>query len=362
MSTRGWYEYYVIDSATGTLSLAMQFYKWGDATPQNTLCEYEFFQNQLAETSGRLPVNWLDELLREQLGDLYPGLPQDFATGAFLFLLQRAAELKHQERFLRWQPPEEWPDYHLCFALEEALAREPFDIQPHPNPYLERVRRFIATARWLRPWREYGLRLNVLTWLQYLTQPTRTTDMGSLAGDFAFAWDSSYRYRFFFWQAGRHDPVCIERMAIELCDRSGEGLLARWRTEHHSDAESAEWARHEADQLEQTLRKASITTASLAMLQQEYRLVADDFWQLRERPDPQTTRQRARRQHLQPTCNMLLRQVGKRFGAEAAEQSRPLFAQIDDVETMLELCDPLLDCANGEAWLRAVQAICGKSK
>ncbi len=355
MSTRGWYEYYVIDPTKGTLSLAMQFYKWGDATPQHALCEYTFFRNQLAEADGVLPIDWLDGLLREQLGDLHPGLPDTFATGAFLFLLQRAAELKHRERFLRWQPLEEWPEYHLRFALEEALAREPLDIQPHPDPHLERVRWFIAIARRFRPWRDYGLRLDVLSWLQYLTQPTRAADMGSLAGDFERAWDSSYRYRFFFWQDNQHDPVRIERMAIELCDREGEDLLARLKAGPESDTESDEWKRREAEELEQSIRKEAILTASLATLQQQYPLVADDFWQFRERPDPESTRQRARKQSFQPACNMLLRQVRQRFGAEVAEQSRPLFERIDDFESILALCDPVLDSADGEAWLQALR-------
>lgn len=49
MSTRGWYDYYVIAPDPGTLSLAMRFYKWGDATPHNALCEYLLFRDQLRE-------------------------------------------------------------------------------------------------------------------------------------------------------------------------------------------------------------------------------------------------------------------------------------------------------------------------
>ena len=39
-----------------------------------------------------MPVIWLDDLLREQLGDTYPNLPGHFSLGAFLFLIQRANE------------------------------------------------------------------------------------------------------------------------------------------------------------------------------------------------------------------------------------------------------------------------------
>ena len=198
MSTRGWYDYYIVAPHTRTLSLAMRFYKWGDATPENALEECLRIRTTLRAHDQRLPVEWLDRLLREQLGELHPALPPYFATGAFLFLFQRAAESIERDQWRRHDPPEKRADFHLRYSLEQALATEPFEIPPHPDPLLERVRRFIATARYIRPWRDYGLRLDLLGWLQYLTQPMRTTDMGSLAGD----WET---YR--FWQfPERPDP------------------------------------------------------------------------------------------------------------------------------------------------------------
>jgi len=69
MSTRAWYDYYVIAPDTGMLSLAMRFYKWGDGTPENALEEYVLLQGRLHQHSNRLPVEWLDRLLRKQLGN-----------------------------------------------------------------------------------------------------------------------------------------------------------------------------------------------------------------------------------------------------------------------------------------------------
>ena len=348
MSTRGWYDYYVIAPHTGTLSLAMRFYKWGDATPENALDEYLLLRETLSAHDGRLPVEWLDRLLREQLGELHPALPPHFATGAFLFLLQRAAEWIECDRWRRFDPPEERADFPLCWALEEALATEPFEIPPHPDPLLERVRRFIATARYIRPWRNYGLRLTLLGWLQYLTQPTRSADMGSLAGDWDPHWDIAYRYRLFFW-IHPNDPFRIERISIELCDPTGSNLLTA------ADPEDAdEWRREELDRLRETIRESDIAMAALETVEHEYAMPADRFWQFRERPDPPETWQRARRKALQPSWNMLLIQAEKRFGAAVAAASRPLMEQIDEFDRLLTLADAVIDSPDSGAWLAAL--------
>jgi hypothetical protein len=71
MSTRAWYEYYVVDTVHNALSLAFQFYKWGDGGPENALAELAFLNEKIQSHQGQLPVVWLDDLLREQLRDLY---------------------------------------------------------------------------------------------------------------------------------------------------------------------------------------------------------------------------------------------------------------------------------------------------
>lgn len=349
MSIRAWYDYYVIDPGPGTLSLAMRFYKWGDGTPENALGEYLIFREHLRQHEDRLPVEWLDHLLREQLGDLHEDLPPHFATAAFLFLLQRASEEVEHARWRRFDPPESQPDFHLRFALDEALAAEPFEIAPNPDPLLERVRRFIATARFLRPWREYGLRLNLLDWLQYITQPTRSADMGSLARDWQPHWDIDYRYRLFFWLHPQ-DPFCITQIAIELCGRDGEDLLAG------KSAEQDDWERKRAGELHKRICESGIGTASLAILGQEYSILPDRFGRFREQPDPDETWRRAGREELRPSCNMLVRQIELRFGPEVAAESRPLMERIDDFDVLLKLADTILDSPNSDAWLAAMRA------
>ena len=152
------------------MSLAMQFYKWGDATPEDALSEWRFLQDRIEKAQGRLPIVWLDDLLREQLHELYLSLPPHFSAGACLFLLQRAAE--ELEPFQRFRycdlPKEQRPDYRLGFAIGEAMALNGFSMQGHSNLYLEIVQNFILAGRFIRQWKHYGLKTSVLGWLQYL--------------------------------------------------------------------------------------------------------------------------------------------------------------------------------------------------
>jgi len=350
MSTRAWYDYYIIAPGPGTLSLAMRFYKWGDATPENALGEYLLFRERLHEHEDRLPVEWLDSLLREQLADLYEALPPQFATAAFLFLLQRASEEIKRDRWRRFDPVETRPDFHLHFALHEALTAEPFEIPPNPDPLLERVRLFVATARYLRPWRDYGLSLSLLDWLQYITQPTKSVDMGSLAGDWQPDRDIAYWYRLFFFLHPQ-DPFCITQIAIELCGRDGEDLLAP------KDGNKDDWQRKQADAIRERIRESDIGIASLAILQHEYSVPLDRFWRFREQPDPEETRRCARLKPLRPSCNMLVRLVEKRFGPAVAAESRPLMEGIDEFDLLLQLVAPVLDTPDSAAWLAALREL-----
>jgi len=112
MSMRGWYEYHVIDPAANRRTLAMQFYKWGDAIPEHALDEWRMLSGQIDKAAGLLPVVWLDDLLRQALGEQYARLPAHFSVAAFLFLIQRAEEA--QRSFNNWEfrdlPKEERPD------------------------------------------------------------------------------------------------------------------------------------------------------------------------------------------------------------------------------------------------------------
>ena len=71
MSTRGWYEYYVL------------------------------------------------EMLRDQLGAAYQHLPHSFSVGCYLFFLQRATEEQSRSRRSRYahKPKEEDPDYQYEYQI-----------------------------------------------------------------------------------------------------------------------------------------------------------------------------------------------------------------------------------------------------
>ena len=288
MSTRGWYEYYVIDSTSNSISLAMQFYKWGDATPENALSEWRFLQDQIEKAQGRLPIVWLDDLLREQLHELHLNLPPHFSVGAFLFLLQRAAEESAPLQRFRYShlPMEQRPDYRLGFGIGKAMALNGFPKQEHSDPYLETIQDFIMAGHFIRQWKHYGLRTSVLSWLQYLTQTTLETDMGSIAGDFYPPFDISYIYRLFIWSLP-DELFAIDRLSVELCDQNGDDLLYRLRQADDQSEENAEYDRRLADNLSLQIQAARADTYSLAEARKKLTATPDHFWgrHCRERPE-----------------------------------------------------------------------------
>lgn len=280
MSTCGWYEYHVLDSVTRRHSLAMQFYKWGDATPEQAFDEWRLLQDQIDEADGLLPVVWLDNLLREQLGVLYDRLPPFFTQAAFLFLIQRAEEECRPYRNWEYRdlPKEERPDYRLGFAVGKAMVLNRFQPQSHPNARLNRVLAFIAAGHFVRPWREYGLTWSVLQWLQYLTQVTQRTEMGSLAGEWRRApWDINYLYRFFIW-IDSAQTFKITRLSLELCDRSGNDLFASLAGRAGKNAEQVEYDRQEAARWLECLKTDGVDMFSLEQVKTAFETVPDRFW------------------------------------------------------------------------------------
>jgi hypothetical protein len=280
MSTRGWYEYHVIDPATNRRTLAMQFYKWGDAIPEHALDEWCMLSEQIDKAAGLLPVVWLDDLLRQALGEQYARLPAHFSVAAFLFLIQRAEE--EQRSFNNWEfralPKEERPDYRLGFAIGEAMALAGFWPRAHPDQLLDRVLGFIAAGHFVRPWRDYCLTWSVLKWLQYLTQVTLEHKMSSIAGDLeAPVGDISYRYRFFIW-IDAQTPFKITRLAVELCDPYGGDLFVK--LEDHSD-KPAMWAesdREEASRLMDLIAEGKVDRYSLKEAEATFQSAEDSFW------------------------------------------------------------------------------------
>lgn len=288
MSTRAWYEYYVVDAARNDITLAFQFYKWGDGGPENALTELAFLNKKVHGHQGQLPAVWLDGLLREQLGELYPVLPDHFSLAAFLFLLQRANEEMH-----RWtpseyskMPKEQRPDYRLGFAIGYAIAVNAFQPQRHIDPHLDRVLTFIATGHFVRPWKHYGLRLSVLQWLQYLTQVTFEKDMGSISGDFAVPrFDISFIHRFFIW-TNPDAPDLIDRIAIQLCDCDGADLLSPPPTVAGAFGDDHAYQLKFADELTREIGRLGTETWSLSTALESFRMTPDHFWKLKnyERP------------------------------------------------------------------------------
>lgn len=280
MSTRGWYEYYVIDPATNRRTLAMQFYKWGDAVPEHALDEWLMLSEQIDKASGLLPVVWLDDLLCQELGNLYDHLPQQFSVAAFLFLIQRAEEERSPLRNWEYRhlPKDQRPDYQLGFAIGEAMALTGFQPRAHPDPLLNMVLGFIAAGHLVRPWRDYGLTWSVLQWLQYLTQVTLKQEMGSIAGNLrAPVWDIHYRYRFFIW-VDPNTPYKITRLAVELCNRHGGELLTELEDHTDKDALQAESDQNDVNRLMKIIDKGKVDRFSLEEADERYQAAEDYFW------------------------------------------------------------------------------------
>lgn len=288
MSTRGWYEYYVIDPSNGLQTLAMQFYKWGDATPENALCEYGKLHDMIEDSDGRLPVIWLYDLLREQLGSLYEHLPDHFSIAAFLFLIQRAYEETSPWNSYSFRdldlPKEARADYRLGFEVGKAMVLNGFEPLHHSDPILDRVRFFVAVGHFVRPWKNYGLTWSVPRWLQYLTQITLQTEMGSIARDLGPSpCDISYIHRFFIWIDPK-ELFRIERLAIELCDHYGNDLFISLESEDH-DEDNMEYERARSAELRQTIERLGVNLYSLRESAIDFTQNADRFW------DPQAYEQ-----------------------------------------------------------------------
>lgn len=279
MSTRGWYEYHVLNPGTRQRSLAMQFYKWGDATPENALLEWKMLHEQIESSEGLLPVVWLDDMLREQLGELYDRLPEQFSVAAFLFLIQRANEERSPFKGWDYQKLEKLdrPDYRLGFALGKAMGKNGFRPLEHSDPLLNDVLAFIAAGHFVRPWKEYALTWPVLRWLQYLTQVTLAHDMGSIAGGLVAPLDISYLHRFFIW-VDPAEAFRIKRLAVELCGRDGSNLLATMENARRDDRLDVVSELELAAELRCQIAELGVDLCTMDDLAAEYSQAPDYFW------------------------------------------------------------------------------------
>ena len=327
MSTRGWYEYYTINPKLNQITLSLQFYKWGNATPENAHEEWKFFEKQLIETDECLPIPFLDDMLRQQLSSLYPNLPGNFSTALFLFMPQRARETSGYFSQWKWEkmdmPLKQRPDYRLGYAIGRAITKKKlsensllqkfiteFDeanqsekisrkelktlyeklnnatrSEPETqNKYIETVIEYAITGEYIRPWKNYGLKLSVLEWLQYLTQVTLKTDMGSICGRFSRPWDCDFVYRFFIW----HDPTApfkIKKIAVEFCDRDGENLFPSNYPREKQEISEA-YVEEDYESLLLKMRGSNIELFSLNQALRKYELTPDIFWEVENYEHP----------------------------------------------------------------------------
>lgn len=288
MSTRGWYEYYTINPDVKQFTLSMQFFKWGDATPGNALYEWLFFKDILEEAEGCLPVYLMDNMLKNQLKELYDGLPENFAVAAFLFMLQRASESSLWYETPYWKnkdiPIEETPDYRLGYEIGRLMDRRTV-LQKNTNKHIKTVAEFIDIGNKIRPWKKYGLTFSVMEWLQYLTQTTLHKNMGSIAGSYSSSCDHTFLFRFFIWLSGE-DRFKIDRIAIEPCNSYKNSLLS---PDFKGDEYEKEWFQDIYEELLRKIDKHNIKTYSLAAAKEEFELTKDKFWEIKNYEYPELT-------------------------------------------------------------------------
>lgn len=286
MSTRGWYELYVVDDGRREVSRAMQWYKWGGATPENALEERALLQSLIARLGHRPPVHLVDDLLRDNTGDAFAVLPRGFALGCYCFFLLRAAE---ELRSAPFRPPE-WlllpesqrPDYQLSAAVSEASALQGYRIPLTGDVTLDRAHYSIEVGKLVRRWVDHSADLTFLRWLQYLTQVSNKMRMGSLAGDYEAPWfDVSYRYQLFVRVPAldaRNQRVTDIR--IDLGGEGGGDLLDEVNAElaKADRADDRAYLTAERARLAELLDGARPHLTSLDAIRETHALVPSPFW------------------------------------------------------------------------------------
>jgi hypothetical protein len=277
MSTRGWYEYYVLDVATGRGALSMQFYKWGDAVPENALDELLFFKGIREKINGLFPMSLLDDMLRDQLGPAYKGLPDYFPVACYLFQLQRAREELSWWKSARYRdmPCEERPDYKYGLQIGAAMARHGFPNHDHGDEYISTANSFIASGMYVRPWARYCLQFNVLEWIQILTQDTLELDMGSIAQSFEAPSDISFIYRYFiFLASGEGYNRAVDEIRLQVCDGYGADVFSDEALKNgHS-----EWLLEMREDLLKEFAEAGERAYSLEEALRSYQMSSCSFW------------------------------------------------------------------------------------
>lgn len=147
--------------------------------------------------------------------------------------------------------------------MMQAYAREGLDPPDAKDPIVAQAHFSIDVGRLIRHWEHCWKEMSFLAWIQYITQPTRERDMGSLAGSYERLRDADFLYRFFF-RVPRLDPS-----AQPVCWIGMEALSDRTREEDRQEIES--WM----------ARVTPGSRTSLAALARDYRLLREPMWEKR---------------------------------------------------------------------------------
>ena len=175
-------------------------------------------------------------------------------------------------------PKEERPDYQYGYQIGRAIGRYGFPQNDEDDKFIGWANCFVAAGKYVRPWADYALRLNVLQWIQYLTQDTLELDMGSIAGSFSADFDISFIYRYFVFvsERGSHQP--IEDIRLQLCDRAGTDLLSGEPSRKWSSENIEGWYEEMRAKLMQGFTKAGEQPYSLEEALKSYEMVPTPFW------------------------------------------------------------------------------------
>jgi len=287
MSTRSWYEYYVVDESTRELSLAMQFYRWAHAEPDVAVAEVDHFTSLTARLNHEPPVELVRNMLQDNLGSAFSLLRASFPLGCYYFLLTRARE--ELSTFALWRndagglPEEERPDYRLGFAVGHAEGMRGCRIPSFDDPVIDRAHFSISVGMFVRRWLTCSARMSFLRWIQLITLTAEKPDMGSIAGDYRKPMDISYVYRVFF-----HVPAIVaegqrvDRIRLELCDASGKGLLQHLAQEsERARGDECEWLKEQYRDVPCAVEQLQEGPTALDSLLRTYTLVPSPFWDLR---------------------------------------------------------------------------------
>jgi hypothetical protein len=283
MSTRGWYEYYVVDRSARTMSKAMQSYCWGDPGPAGAVEDRAMLERVTELLDGRPPLRFVHDLFDENLGEARRTLPLGFELGAYYFLLQRAND-DENSLFRPWRilgaPKEEQPDYRLGYLVGRAQGKGGYSIPTWEHAVVDRAHFSIEVGILVHRSPECSSSMTFLRWLQYISQYTKEIHMGLVAGDYSRPSDISYIHRFFIEVATLEErEPRVKAIRLELCDRAERST---WDELERDVAEALEGSRLRIvrpERVNEQLPRATEMRTSLDELRRDYDLISSPMWE-----------------------------------------------------------------------------------